>query len=234
MERIKTILKSGVRKINLVAPHSRLTAALRQEIAASPFKGLCLDETRMMKTSDDWCNIVAFSRRDEELVASYAILNSIVYTCQIPGSRAQDIYSELKANPLEPIYCKAIMRRHGIGTFYSARKIVAAFAQCGLFFPIESSDGRLRMLPYYCESREEHIQIARHLLSLGYAPILEGSLMRARLGRGTLVVGHDIDSINSAAPAGVKILISPDSPVLNFSAIRSFTLEDFLETKRLS
>ena len=61
MERIKTIVGSGVRKINLVAPMVRLSAPLRQEILKSPFKGLSLSEGTLMRSGEGWCDIVAFS-----------------------------------------------------------------------------------------------------------------------------------------------------------------------------
>lgn len=233
MERIKTIVGSGVRKINLVAPMVRLSAPLRQEILKSPFKGLSLSEGTLMRSGEGWCDIVAFSRRDEELVTSYVLLNSIVYQCSIPGALARDIYQDLRSRPLQAVSCKGLMRRHGLKSFYVARDIVRHFVTCGLFIGIPSADRPLRLLPYYCEERDDDVCVIRHLLSLGYSITIEGKVLRARLGSQNLIVGRDIDSINAAGQATARILVSAGSPVLNFSGIRSWRPEDFLEAKRL-
>lgn len=233
MERMKTILKSGVRSINLVAPDPRCSEAFRKELAASGIRGLVIEQSPRRRDEKSWCDLVVFSRRDRDLIVSHMLLSRVIMTTGLAGDVARAVYGEMCAAAPDPIALKPLMRRHRIGTFYRTREIVAAFASCGLFLPLDGDDGRVRLIPYFYDGSDERVLAARHLMELGYSTRLEGAVFKATLGTSSLTVGFDIDSINLRHRTGDKVMIHPSSPVINFSRIRTYTLDSFLSARRL-
>ena len=212
MERMKTILKSGVRSINLVAPDPRCSEAFRKELAASGIRGLVIEQSPRRRDEKSWCDLVVFSRRDRDLIVSHMLLSRVIMTTGLAGDVARAVYGEMCAAAPDPIALKPLMRRHRIGTFYRTREIVAAFASSGLFLPLDGDDGRVRLIPYFYDGSDERVLAARHLMELGYSTRLEGDVFKATLGTSSLTVGFDIDSINLRHRTGDKVMIHPSSP----------------------
>ena len=166
---MKTILKSGVRSINLVAPDPRCSEAFRKELAASGIRGLVIEQSPRRRDEKSWCDLVVFSRRDRDLIVSHMLLSRVIMTTGLAGDVARAVYGEMCAAAPDPIALKPLMRRHRIGTFYRTREIVAAFASCGLFLPLDGDDGRVRLIPYFYDGSDERVLAARHLMELGYS-----------------------------------------------------------------
>ena len=78
MEHVKTILKNGIRNINLVAPDVRCSSRTKERILSCGFKGLTLMEGREWKSDSGWCNMVCYSSKDEELITSHLLLMKII------------------------------------------------------------------------------------------------------------------------------------------------------------
>ena len=234
MEHVKTILKNGIRNINLVAPDVRCSSRAREKILSFGFKGLTLIEGREWKNDSGWCNMVCYSSKDEELITSHLLLMKIIGPHCLDSRCARDFYHELRTGDVLNISSKSLMRKLGITSFYKARSIITSFASSGLFIPVGGEKGRRGLIPYYYDGNDVRILVIRHLLSLGYEVTFTPSLIKARLGSSFLAVGEDIDSLNSINGKVSKILISPDSPVINFSSIRSYTLHSFLSSSTFS
>lgn len=233
MERMKTILKSGVRSINLVAPDPRCSEEFRKKLAESGIRGLKIEQTSIARGEGTWCDLVVFTGRDRDLLLSHLILSHVIMSTALAGQTAREIYDDLASSGIRPIHLKPLMKRHRIGTFYRTREIVAAFASSGLFLPLPSDDGRVRMIPYFYDGYDVKVLVARHLMELGYSIRLEGDVFKATLGTSCLTVGFDIDSINLSHRRGDKVMVHPASPVINFSRIRTYTPEAFLAARRL-
>ena len=150
MERIRTILKSGVHNINLVAPDRRCTSRFRTELMKSSYKGLVIEETENLKADRKWCDLVVFSPNDEDLVSSLILLERIICPHGLSGSQARRLYETLARSALSPVCAKTIMREHRTGTFYRTREILASFASCGLFIPVASADRKLYLILAEC------------------------------------------------------------------------------------
>lgn len=234
MEHVKTILKSGIRNINLVAPDVRCSSRAKERILSCGFKGLTLMEGCEWKSDSGWCNMVCYSSKDEELITSHLLLMKIIGPHCLDSRCAHDFYHELRTGDVLNISSKSLMRRLGIGSFYKTRSIIGSFATSGLFIPVEGEKGRRGLIPYYYNGSDVRILIIRHLLSLGYEVTFSPTLIKARLGSSFLAAGEDIDSLNSIQEQVSKILISPQSPVINFSGIRSYTLTSFLSCNAFS
>ena len=216
MEHVKTILKNGIRNINLVAPDVRCSSRAREKILSFGFKGLTLIEGREWKNDSGWCNMVCYSSKDEDLITSHLLLMKIIGPHCLDSRCARDFYHELRTGDVLNISSKSLMRKLGITSFYKARSIITSFASSGLFIPVGGEKGRRGLIPYYYDGNDVRILVIRHLLSLGYEVTFTPSLL---------------NSINGKVS---KILISPDSPVINFSSIRSYTLHSFLSSSTFS
>lgn len=232
MERIKTILRSGIRNINLVAPDARLTSRFREELIKSSPRSLSVEAGQQIKADASWCNLVCFSSRDEHLISTHIIFDSLVCAHSLKGSVALDLYEKLRTDCASPLSCKALMRSFPLGGFYKTRSIINTLSTSGLFFPVAGSRGRLYLIPYYYDRKDERILIIRHLLSLGCSVGVDDEVIKASLGERSLTVGWDISGINRTFPQGAKILIT-SHPVVNFSGIRCLSLSAFLESKQL-
>ena len=218
MERIRTILKSGVHNINLVAPDRRCTSRFRTELMKSSYKGLVIEETENLKADRKWCDLVVFSPNDEDLVSSLILLERIICPHGLSGSQARRLYETLARSALSPVCAKTIMREHRTGT------------SCGLFIPVTSADGKLYLIPYYYCLNDPAVLVVRHLMSLGWSVSLDLPVISARLGSLCLSLAFELAGLQHAQ--GRKILIC-EQPVLNFSAIRSYTLASFLDSSSL-
>ncbi len=234
MEHIKTILKNGIRNINLVAPDVRCSARVKERILGCGFRGLTLEEGREWKNDSLWCNMVCYSSKDEELITSHLLLMKIIGPLCLDGRCARDFYSELRSGAVFNISTKSFMRKFHLSSFYKARSIIESFASSGLFIPVCGEKGRICLIPYYYEGDDARVLAIRHLLSLGYEVSFSTSLIKARLGSSLLAVAQDIDPLNTIQEKAAKILVSPQSPVINFSGIRSYTLESFLSCTAFS
>lgn len=230
MERIRTILKSGVHNINLVAPDRRCTSRFRTELMKSSYKGLVIEETENLKADRKWCDLVVFSPNDEDLVSSLILLERIICPHGLSGSQARRLYETLARSALSPVCAKTIMREHRTGTFYRTREILASFSSCGLFIPVASADRKLYLIPYYYCLNDPAVLVVRHLMSLGWSVSLDLPVISARLGSQCLSLAFELAGLQHAQ--GRKILIC-EQPVLNFSAIRSYTLASFLDSSSL-
>lgn len=234
MERIRAILRSGVRNINLVAPDRRCTRHFKSELDRGGFGRINVEEDCSPRSDASWCDLVVYSGRDEALVRDHVLLSRVIYPNGIRADVACALYEELRSQALCPVSVKALMRKYRLGTFYQSRAIVKSFCSSGLFMPLCSDDGRLRLLPYYYDGRDRMALVCRHLLSLGYRLTSSQGLIQASLGHTGLLVGLSLDELNGSPLAGKRILISDEGVKVNFCDVRSCTLDAFLAASRLS
>lgn len=246
MNRFRNILKSGAREITLVSPHPSCNRAILATARSLDYRTFSITEAT--HALEGTVNLVAFSGENEELVTAYAIYSHVLMPFSASPDKVSGIYDYLRQTAGNFLSIRDMMRRLGFSSHYIGREYVSRFTGAGLFFSVEEKrypemacTGRRWLLPYYYHGNSSRLRAAGHLMACGYdvsSLILpSGSvcdLYALRHGQSIAVIfGNEsaIDIFREIPGTDVRIIITEGEKIPNFSAIRSFSLDEFLSSE---
>lgn len=247
MNKFRNILKSGAREITLVSPHSSCNSSLLAKARSLDYRTFSITESA--HPIEGTVNLVAFSSDDmEELVTAYAIYTHVLPPFLSASDKVPEIYSYLRQTAGNILSIRDMMRRIGLNSHYIGREYVSRFIGAGLFFPVNEvlypemkSTGRRWLVPYYYQGNSSRVLAARHLMANGYdvscLQLPSGAvadLFGTRHGRSIAVIfggPSAIDIFREFSGTDFRIIITEGEKIPNFSAIRSFSLSEFLSSE---
>lgn len=239
MNLIEVVRRSGRNRVNLIAPYRSYCNE-----AESLLRSRCrlLEVSCSTAPAEGSLNIVCHSSEYEPAVVAYALYNRVLGKDLAAPGLMNDIYRSLIAASSDVLSVLQLSSSNTVSR-YKARQYADLMASAGLFLQVPVVDlesmekgSRSLYLPYFYTGTNERILAMRYLSSLGFDLMIgrrgeERVDILARAGELKLAVvfGGDerIDILNTLPSSTVKVIIS-SNPVVNFSAIRSLSLEDFL------
>lgn len=248
MNKFRNILKSGAREITLVAPHSSCNSSFLASARSLDYRTFSITEAA--HSIEGTVNLVAFSSDMEELVTAYAIYSHILFPPMPDSDRVPEIYSYLRQTAGNILSIRDMLRRIGLNSHYIGREYVSRFIGAGLFFPVSElvypemkSTGRKWLVPYYYQGNNSRVLAARQLMAVGYdvSSLLLPSgavseLYGTRHGQSIAIIFGDesaIDIFRELPDTDIRIIITEGEKIPNFSAIRSFSISEFLSSEVL-
>ncbi len=245
MERVKHLLKNGIKKVAIISPDSRISHKFSTEIKTKGPKCFSIIDSRT-PLNEDYANVVIFSSDNEDLYTSNVLCREVAVPYigdldKIPG--IVDYLDNLEGKMVK---AKDAMRYSSLSNFYKTREYISRLEESGLFLPVKEKDltsgmytSRHTTIPYYYKGTNRTILAMRHLMSLGYYVNTAWNDnhfidIYAILGKSCLAIafgGYDrLDALQLITGNCTKILIS-ECRIMNFFNVTSYTFEEFMSQK---
>lgn len=241
---IKEIIrKSGLSQVNLISPCPEYCREMEQSLKTE--KRISVSLSTYPKAEE--VNIVCHGTLFREEVISHALFHKVLGRDQIGSELLTDIYRSIVSSSSDVLSVLRLSNNNTVSR-YKAKQYADLMALSGLFLPVPlvtgdtlEPTGRILYLPFFYTGRNERVIAMRYLSSRGF------NLMLARAGGGkidilatlgdisiAMVFGGDemIDVLNKLPSSYIKVIVG-DEPVVNFSQIRSMTIEGLLSGELL-
>lgn len=245
MERIKHIMKSGIKQVAMIAPDNRISNKISTEMKTKGPKCFSVVDSRT-PLDEAHANVVVFSSDNEDLYTSNVLCREVAVPYIGDLEKLSGIIDYLNKLEGKMIRTKDAMRHASLSNFYKTREYINRLEESGLFLPVRELDlssgkytSRHTDIPYYYKGNNRTILAMRHLMSLGYyvnTARIDNHVIDiyAMLGKKRLAIifgGYDeLDGLKAIGGECVKIVIN-ESRIMNFLNVTSYTFEEFMAQK---